>query len=131
MPKTKHTLTQDDWEALSRDNQERLQPGDQVSSGFYEVEALNAKASVYLDYAKKQEAKKGTYVADAELTYPGQDKTFQDGTRHTRTRHHGNPDPGTGASDPPESQSIQGYPDPGRAEERMVLPKLRHRERGR
>ena len=29
---------------------------------------------------KKQEAKKGTYVADAELTYPGQDKTFQDGT---------------------------------------------------
>lgn len=79
-PKTKHTLTQDDWEALSRDNQERLQPGDQVSSGFYEVEALNAKASVYLDYAKKQEAKKGTYVADAELTYPGQDKTFQDGT---------------------------------------------------
>ena len=44
------------------------------------MEALNAKASVYLDYAKKQEAKKGTYVADAELTYPGQDKTFQDGT---------------------------------------------------
>ena len=79
-PKTKHTLTQDDGEALSRDDQERLQPGDQLSSGFYEVEALNAKASVYLDYAKKQEAKKGTYVADAELTYPGQDKTFQDGT---------------------------------------------------
>lgn len=58
MPETKHILTQDDWEALSRDDQERLQPGDQVSSGFYEVEALNAKASVYLDYAKKQEAKK-------------------------------------------------------------------------
>lgn len=79
-PETMHTLTKNEIDSMSEDSQNRFNEGDEIISGLYEVEVLKAKASVYLDYAKKQEAKSGSYVEDAELTYPGQKYTYQDGT---------------------------------------------------
>lgn len=78
-PETMHTLTEEDIAAMSADERYRFNVGDQAVSGLYEVEVLKAKASVYLDYAKRQEAKNGKYIEDAVLVYPGQEYVYQDG----------------------------------------------------